>query len=41
MWKYRSWQVTQDGFDYTGAVTDSWKTQMLLNLVKIRYEDSK
>ena len=31
--------VTRDRFDYAGSVGESWKTQMLLNLVKIRYGD--
>jgi hypothetical protein len=31
--------VTRDRFDYAGAVGDSWKSQMLLNLVKMRYGD--
>jgi len=32
--------VSRDRFDYTAALSDSWKDQMLLNLVKIRYGDA-
>lgn len=32
--------VSRDRFEYTLAISDSWKRQMLLNMVKIRYEDT-
>ena len=32
--------VSRDRFDYTEAISDSWKRQMLYNLVKIRYGDA-
>jgi len=32
--------VTRDQFDYTVAISDSWKNQMLLNMVKVRYGDA-
>lgn len=32
--------ITSDRFDYNAAISDSWKEQMLINLVKIRYGDS-
>jgi len=31
--------ITRDRFDYSGALAESWKNQMLLNLVKMRYLD--
>lgn len=32
--------LTRDRFDYNSAISDSWKQQMLNNLVKIRYGDT-
>jgi hypothetical protein len=32
--------VTHDRFDYNGAIGESWKEQMLINMVKIRYGDT-
>jgi len=32
--------VSRDRFDYTEAISDSWKHQMLLNMIKIRYGDA-
>jgi hypothetical protein len=32
--------VSRDRFDYTSAISDSWKNQMLINMVKIRYGDA-
>ena len=29
--------VARDRFDYILAISDSWKSQMLFNLVKLRY----
>ncbi|MHC4926783.1 MAG: hypothetical protein ACYTER_05540 [Planctomycetota bacterium] len=33
-------QVTRDRHEYTHAISESWKYQMLLNMVKIRYADA-
>jgi hypothetical protein len=32
--------VNRDRFDYTAAISDSWKHQMLLNIIKMRYGDA-
>ncbi|MGD8502707.1 MAG: hypothetical protein PVH49_03790, partial [Syntrophobacterales bacterium] len=31
--------IPRDRFDYASAISTSWKKQMLLNMVKIRYAD--
>ena len=32
--------VTRDRFDYVTTISDSWKRQTLLNLLKVRYADA-
>ena len=32
--------VARDRFDYISAISDSWRAQMLLNMVKLRYGDA-
>ena len=29
--------IPRDRFDYARAISESWKSQMLLNMVKLRY----
>jgi hypothetical protein len=31
--------ISRDRFDYAAAISDSWKSQMLMNLVKLRYSE--
>jgi hypothetical protein len=31
------WSLTRDRFNYTSAISGSWKEQMLVNLVMLRY----
>jgi len=33
--------MNRDRFDYSQAVVESWKSQMLINLVRIRYGDGE
>jgi len=32
--------IARDRFDYISSISDSWKRQMLLNLLKVRYTDA-
>ena len=32
--------IENDRFEYSGAIAESWKKMMLLNIVKLRYGDT-
>jgi starvation-inducible outer membrane lipoprotein len=32
--------IARDRFDYVSSISDSWKRQMLLNMLKVRYADA-